>query len=430
MIIKYTKESFDHKPNWETECKHLHWRQHQGGFFDYIYLWQTGHIMDIGDNELMDFIIVDIDNLPAGKREWLNTNCAAIANALDVRSCHVFDSSSRLPDKCKVYLELCSPVSTNDMETYLTEFEIYCDVEVDKCTKSAYQLNYGIMLDDPQYKMQWELFAMDVPSTRSTKNKKEAFLPINQQEKNRLLGKKPYSDPRLEWNYYRFIHRNGSWHRDIIMIKEGMRQKVLNLLVTIVTFNACMYNKLYNRSFTHCETYDKVCTVINLQYERAKQFLNENRQAIYRMCYNEWTNQMSRDTNELYIELCGKLNRPERYNYKPREYTAAYLYKTYKDRLIGLSIDEVLDRIGYLAEGEEDLIKNIFRYYKADMKQGRSDKGNKHVYSKRSNTIKYDTILNNCLHIDELYYIPKQQMSQGLRNYCSRRKIKLKTLTY
>mgnify|MGYP003289288029 CR=1 FL=1 len=428
MIIKYTKESFDHKPNWETECKHLHWKQHQGGFFEYIYLWQTGHIMDIGDNELMDFIIVDIDNLPNGKREWLNRSCDEIANALDVKSCHVFDSSSRKDDKCKVYLELFVPVSTNDMETFLTEFEIYCDLEVDKCTKSAYQLNYGIMLDEPKYKLNSSVFGADIPSTRSTKNKKEAFLPVNQQEKNRLLGKKPYTDPRLEWNYYRFMHRDGSWHRDIITIKEGMRQKVLNLLITVVTFNATMYNKLYNRVFTYNETYNKICTIISLQFEHAKQFLNENRQSVYRMCYNEWTNQMSRDVMELYSELCVKLNRPERFNYKPREYTAAYLYKVYKDKLVGLSLDEVMDRIGYIAEGEEDLIKNIFRYYRADMKLGRSDKGNKHAYTPRQSSNKYKIILDRCLVKDGVYYVPKQQMSSGLRSYCAKRTIKLKTI--
>ena len=124
MNIKYTKESFTHKPDWVSECKRLHWKLHQGGFYDYIYLWQTGHIMDIGDNDLMDFIIVDIDDLPDGKREWLNTHTADIANALDVKSCHVFDSSSRKPGKCKVFLELFTPVPINDMETVLTDFEI------------------------------------------------------------------------------------------------------------------------------------------------------------------------------------------------------------------------------------------------------------------------------------------------------------------
>lgn len=426
MIIKYTKESFDHKPKWETECKDLHWKQHQGGFFEYIYLWQSGHIMDIGDNELMDFIIVDIDNLPDGKRDWLNRSCAAIANALDVKSCHVFDSSSRKPDKCKVYLELFSPVSTNDMESFLTEFELYCDIEVDKCTKSAYQLNYGIMLNNPVYELNSSVFASDIPSTRSTKNKKEAFLPVNQQEKNRLLGKKLYTDPRLEWNYYRFSHRNGAWHRDVIRINEGMRQKVLNLLITIVTFNACMYNKLYNRVFTYNETYNKVCTIISMQYEKSKQFLNENRQTIYRMCYNEWSTQMSQDVLDLYSKLCGKLNRPERFSYKPREYTAAYLYKVYKDQLVGLTTDEVWDRIGYIAEGEEDLIKNIFRYYKADTRPGK--KGVKHMYPKRESTLKHEATLKNALCINGIYYLPKQQIDTKLKKFCARRGITLKAL--
>ena len=97
MNIKYTKESFTHKPDWVSECKRLHWKLHQGGFYDYIYLWQTGHIMDIGDNDLMDFIIVDIDDLPEGKRDWLNSHCNEIANALDVKSCHVFVTAAIRP---------------------------------------------------------------------------------------------------------------------------------------------------------------------------------------------------------------------------------------------------------------------------------------------------------------------------------------------
>lgn len=430
MIIKYTKESFDHKPNWETECKHLHWKQHQGGFFEYIYLWQTGHIMDIGDNELMDFIIVDIDNLPAGKREWLNTNCAAIANALDVMSCHVFDSSSRLPDKCKVYLELFDPIAVNDMEVFLTEFEIYCDVEVDKCTKSAYQLNYGIMLNSPDYLIDTSVFYADIPSVRSTKKgQRDIFLPVNQQEKNRLLGKKAYTDPRLEWNYYKFISRDGALHRDTIIIQEGMRQKVLNLLVTIVTFNACMYNKLYNKVFTYHEVYDKTCSIISLQYEHAKQFLNENRQSIYRMCYNEWNNQMSQDIHELYSKLCAMLNKPERYNYTPRITSAAAIYRSIKDELALLSIDDVYNKIGYTVEGDELLINKIIRYYKKEHFTGiRSDKGKVHTYTKRQKTTDYESLIKTFALIEGIYQIPKSQMNNNLKKYMSNHKLSYKCI--
>lgn len=383
--------------------------------------------MDIGDNELMDFIIVDIDNLPDGKREWLNTSCDAIANALDVKSCHVFDSSSRKANKCKVYLELFSPIAVNDMESYLTQFEIYCDLDVDKCTKSAYQLNYGIMLDDPKYKLDSKVFVADLPTYRSTKTKHELFLPINQQEKNRFLGKQSYTDPRLEWQYYKFIYRDGKWNRDTIRIEEGSRERTVNMLISIVTFNACMYNKLYKTVFTELEIYTKVCIMIKLQFINPIPFLHENKTRIYRSCYNEWCNQRSRDLIDLYKQLCAKYNIKERYNYTPREFTAAYLYRVYKDQLQGLSLTEVQDRIGYIAEGEEDLIKNIFRYYKADMYIGRPT-GLKHEYPKRSSTLNQENVLNHCLLADGIYYVPPKLMTSSLRKFCSRRKIKLKKL--
>lgn len=422
MLIKYTKESFDHKPIWETECKHLHWRQHQGGFFEYIYLWQTGHIMDIGDNELMDFIIVDIDNLPAGKREWLNTNCAAIANALDVRSCHVFDSSSRHPDKCKVYLELFIPIAVNDMEVFLTEFEIYCDVEVDKCTKSAYQLNYGIMLNSPDYLIDTSVFYADIPSVRSTKKgQKDIFLPVNQQEKNRLLGKKAYTDPRLEWNYYKFIKHEGKIVRDTILIKEGQRQKTLNLLIKIVMFNACMYNKYYNKTYTVDEVYNKVKMIMALQFDQAKQFIFENKRIIYQTCYNEWHEQMSRNIPELYTELCSMLNKKENYSYIPREFSAAAIYRSIKDSLAELNKDEVIDRIGYIAEGDELIINRILRYYNKDKFNGiRKDKGKKHNYPKVKTTIEYEEFLNSLTIENGKYLIPKTLITSKLRKFLSR----------
>lgn len=383
--------------------------------------------MDIGDNELMEFIIVDIDNLQPGKREWLNKSCNEIANALDIKSCHVFDSSSRKPDKCKVYLELFAPISTDDMESYLTEFEIYCDIDVDKCTKSAYQLNYGIMLDDPKYKLNSSIFITDIPSTRSTKSKKEAFLPVNQQEKNRLLGKKPYTDPRLEWNYYRFTHRDGSWHRDIITIKVGMRQKTLPLLITTVTFNAVMYNKLYNKVYTHTDVYNKVCTIIALQFEYPRKYLNENRQSIYKQCYNEWSKQMSRDVYELYGELCSKLNKPEKTMYTPREQSGAAMYRSIQDKLNTMPYDDAIDLIGYMAEGDERLMKIMYRYYSKSVnlpRKNRSDVGKKRSYTKRKNTIELETIVSKLEKKDDIFLIPSSIISNALTQYLYRKKEK------
>jgi hypothetical protein len=427
MNIKYTKESFTHKPDWVSECKRLHWKLHQGGFYDYIYLWQTGHIMDIGDNELMDFIIVDIDDLPEGKREWLNTHTVEITNALDVKSCHVFDSSSRNPKKCKVFLELFVPVPIKEMESVLTDFEIYCDVAVDKCTKSPYQLNFGIMLDDPKYRINKDVFAADIPSARTTKISKETFLPINQQEKNRLLGKHAYNDPRLEWNYYKFLYRNNQWIRDRIVIKQGQRQKILYLIVKISTFNALMLNKLYRRAYTHVEVYNKVCSVVALQYEAAGEFLKQNRNNIYRACYNEWHNQVTEDLDNLYKHLCKKLNKPEKYTYTPRDYSGAALYRMVKDELNSLPLDEVYDRIGYIAEGNDQLMRTIFDYYKRDHKEirkKRSDTGKQHVYKTRKNTLTNEALVNSLEVKNGVYLIPKNLLTNALTQYLYRKKKK------
>jgi hypothetical protein len=428
MNIKYTKESFTHKPDWVSECKRLHWKLHQGGFYDYIYLWQTGHIMDIGDNDLMDFIIVDIDDLPEGKREWLNTHTADIANALDVKSCHVFDSSSRKPGKCKVFLELFVPVPIKEMETVLTDFEIYCDVTVDKCTKSPYQLNFGIMLDDPKYKLPYDRFAADIPSARTTKISKETFLPVNQQEKNRLLGKKPYTDPRLEWKYYRFTYKDNVWHRNLIVVPVGKRHKVLNYIVTIATFNACLYNDFYNRCYNYDNVYNKVCSIVALQFDKGKEYLAVNRNNIYRMCYNEWNAQHKKGVPELYVDLCRSLNMHENYSYKPREFTAKFLYDVNKHKFEGLTEEEVIDQIGYIAEGEENIAKTILRYYRKEFKLNRSDKGKSHAYTKRKSTVKYEETLKHCIFVDNVYYIPKKFMDNNLRKYCSRNKIRYKSL--
>lgn len=432
MIIKYTRESFDHKPDWKTECKELHWRQHRGGFSDYMYLWQTGHIMDIGDNELLDFVIVDVDNLPAGKREWLNTNRAAMAEALGVRSCHVLDSSSRQPDKCKVYLELVEPVSCDDAESYLTGFEIFSGVEVDKCTRSVYQLNYGIMLNSPEYEIDPFVFYGDVPAVRSTRGgSRDIFIPVNQQEKNRFMGKRPYSDPRLEWNYYRFIRKDGRIGRETITVRRGHRKKTMNLLVKIVTFNACMYNKYYNKTYTVDEVYDKVKVIMALQFEDAKRFIFENQRNVYQMCYNEWHRQMSKNIPELYSALCAELGRRENSSYMPREYSAAALYRSIRDKLTDLGEDEIVDEIGYIAEGDELVIKKILKYFRQENKnrisrKERTDRSKKHGYTQRSDTKRLAEIVSRLEKKGDIYLIPESIYSNSLRQFLYRKGLKYK----
>lgn len=428
MNIKYTKESFTHKPDWVSECKRLHWKLHQGGFYDYIYLWQTGHIMDIGDNDLMDFIIVDIDDLPEGKREWLNTHTADIANALDIKSCHVFDSSSRKPGKCKVFLELFNPICIDLMETILTDFESFCDISVDKCTKSPYQLNFGIMLDDPKYRLDKSVFYNDIASIRTTKIKREAFLPVNQQEKNRLLGKQIYNDPRLEWKYYHFKYHDNAWHRTLITISEGKRQNSLNYIIIVATFNAIMLNTLYNRSYNYIDVYNKVCCIIAMQFENGKTFLSEVRNNIYKRCYNEWNIQKLKNINVLYAELCKTFGIKKSYSYKPRESTAKFLYDTHRDYLASLTESEVTEQIGYIAEGDANIAKNILRYYRKDFCNERSDKGKTHNYKKRKATEQYEEILNHCLKLYEVYQIPENWLSLNFRKYCNKNNIRYKKI--
>jgi hypothetical protein len=99
-----------------------------------------------------------------------------------------------------------------------------------------------------------------------------------------------------------------------------------------------------------------------------------------------------------------------------------------KHKFEGLTEEEVIDQIGYIAEGEENIAKTILRYYRKEFKLNRSDKGKSHAYTKRKSTVKYEETLKHCIFVDNVYYIPKKFMDNNLRKYCSRNKIRYKSL--
>ena len=242
------------------------------------------------------------------------------------------------------------------------------------------------------------------------------------------MGKKPYTDPRLEWKYYRFTYKDNVWHRNLIVVPVGKRHKVLNYIVTIATFNACLYNDFYNRCYNYDNVYNKVCSIVALQFDKGKDYLAVNRNNIYRMCYNEWNAQHKKGVPELYVDLCRSLNMHENYSYKPRESTAKFLYDVNKHKLEGLTEEEVIDQLGYIAEGDTDVIKRLFYYYKKDhVGENRSDKGKSHKYTARDISIKYKELLKSFMVEDGIYYIPKTKINANIKKYMSNHGLKYKT---
>lgn len=371
------------------------WASGDVDFDGVVALYKAGHVLSVSDTAMSDVFIVDLDHLTAEQAARMDTPAylAGIAGRIGAEKAVCLPSSSRLPDRRKVFFKIefaRNLVNNKDLEgirlreLFEKETGILADPAMDEYTR----LTFGCRMEDKGPDIsEWEpaprprkegTKAKGGKTPKSPKNVQEVapaerkfqYVPLNMGAYNRKYGKTAREGGRLEWAVYRYILGEG---KVLLTIGKGKRDAVLPRLYAAIVWNAIFLNGVKWRplgaEFVPFALEDCLGTLkgtIRLQFEDGEAFWAEAHVKARAQLSALWHECVGMEPEAAYTMLLEKTGAQRRETYVPRGEAAA-LFERCRDTLAACKdYAEVKDACGELAYGEVRTMNALLRLCRKD----------------------------------------------------------------